>query len=148
MSNIAFRGMGQIGTGRAALTILSTSDEIAVHNSTFSHCFGPGIEVRSAGLANLTSNVVVDTEGPSIAVWNDGKTAQGVRIPVVPRAVVVNNVGGFARILGVDVLFDSVSAFVLCPFNPRCDITAEGNVAAGSGNYGFVFGRCGTCLHV
>lgn len=137
--------MGQAGTGRAALTVASTSERIALHGCTFSRCFGPGVDVRAAGLVNMTNSVILDTEGPAVAVWNDAdeRRAPGVSIPARPRAVLVNNTAGFARKLGLDVRMDTVSSFVLCPYSSQCVIMAEGNVAAGSENYGFVIGRCG-----
>lgn len=134
--------MGQIGTGRAALTVESTSNQTAIHNSTFSHGFGPGIEVRMAELVQITDTVVVDTEGPAIAIWNDIMKTNGKPVPAQPRAVLLRNTAGFARKLGVQVRLDTVSGFVLCPYAAECTIQAEGNTAAGSENYGFVFGKC------
>ena len=142
MTNVAFRGMGQTGTGRAALTIESTSNETAIHNSTFSHGFGPGIEVRTADLVNITDTVVVDTEGPAIAIWNDVRKSNGKPVPTQPKAILMRNTAGFARKLGLDARLDTVSGFVLCPYAIGCTIHAENNTAAGSENYGFVFGQC------
>lgn len=148
VSNVAFRGMGQTGTARAAVTVLTTAGTVALHDCTFSHCFGPGVDVRSAAAVNMTNNVVLDTEGPAVAVWNDPRRAPGVVVPMAPTAVLINNTAGFARKLGVDVVKDSVSGFVLCPYSRNCTVEAEGNVAAGSENYGFVFGRCALAVAV
>lgn len=142
VSNVAFRGMGQAGTARAALTVSSTSDAIALHRCTFSHCFGPGVQIVSAALVNMTNNVVLDTEGPAIAVYNDADNAK-VKIPDVRRVVLVNNTAGFARKLSNNVVLDTVASFVVCPYAKKpCVVEVYGNIAAGSENYGFVFGRC------
>lgn len=143
MTNVAFRGMGQVGTGRAALTIESTSNDTAIHNSTFSHGYGPGIEVRMAERVEITDSVVVDTEGPAISVWNDVQRTNGKAVPDDPLAIILRNTAGFARKLGVSARLDPVSSFVLCPYAPHCTVLAEENTAAGSENYGFVFGKCG-----
>lgn len=134
--------MGQVGTGRAALTIESSSNNTAIRKSTFSHGFGPGIEVRMAELVQITDSVVVDTEGPAIAVWNDWMKSNGKAIPDQPQAIILRNTAGFARKLGERARLDTVSGFVLCPYSRSCTVRAENNTAAGSENYGFVFGRC------
>lgn len=133
--------MGQVGTGRAALTVESSSNDTAIHNSTFSHGYGPGIEIRMAELVQITDSVVVDTEGPAIAVWNDRRKTNGKAIPDQPKAIILRNTAGFARKLGENVRLDTVSGFVLCPYSQSCMVHAENNTAAGSENYGFVFGR-------
>lgn len=149
MSNVAFRGMGQANTARAALTISSTSDAIALHRCTVSHCFGPGVQILSAALVNMTNNVVLDTEGPAIAVYNDPVNSR-VEVPEMPRVVLVNNTAGFARMLGSILVSDTVASFVVCPYAKKkpCVTEVHGNIAAGSENYGFVFGRSVlACVH-
>eukprot|EP00892_Ulva_mutabilis_P008257 jgi/Ulvmu1/5803/UM025_0058.1 len=145
VSNVAFRGMGQAGTARAALTVLSTSEQIALHSCTFSRCYGPGIDVRSAGFVNMTNNIILDTEGPAVWVWNDRLRAEGLQLPAEPRVELVNNTAGFARKLGNNVRTDPVSGFVMCAYSETCVVKAEGNVVAGTENYGFVFGRTDKC---
>lgn len=133
------RGMGQPNTARPMLAVRHNLNGTSIHSCTFFNNSGPGISFDGAQTGSITSTFVAGTDGPSIAVWNDLKRSSAGYLP--PRSsniTITDNIGAWARSLGTFVLMDEVANFVLCPRSTRCNVTAHGNTAAGSENYGFV----------
>lgn len=139
LSGVAMRGLGQPNTARPILAVRHNLAGTSIHSCTFFNSSGPGVSFDGASSASITSSIVAGTDGPSIAVWNDGKRAsQGYSAPAESNITFIDNVGAWARSLGLSVVLDEVANFVLCPKATSCSVTAHGNVAAGSENYGFV----------
>jgi hypothetical protein len=142
LSRVELRGLGQPNTARPILAVRHNVAGTSLHSCTFFNNSGPGISFESASTGSVTSSVVAGTDGPSIAVWNDEKhSSQGYSPPDRSNFTFIDNVGAWARSLGVSVVMDQVANFVLCPKSEGCSTIAYGNVAAGSANYGFVL-RC------
>lgn len=68
--------------------------------------------------------------------------------PVLDRLLSRNDVecyAAWARILGTSEVLDNVANFVLCPNSGGCNIDAQGNIGAGSANYGYIM-KCGSLV--
>ena len=136
------RGMGQPNTARPILAVRHNVNGTNIHSCTFFNNSGPGISFDGAHTGSVTSTFVAGTDGPSIAVWNDNTHAsEGYVPPQSSNITIINNIGAWARSLGISVVMDEVANFVLCPKASSCSVAAHGNIAAGSENYGFVL-RC------
>lgn len=141
------RGLGQLNTARPILAVHHNVGATKIHSCTFFNNAGPGISLDGASSASITSSIVAGTKGPSIAVWNDGARSSGNYSPPESSNITfVDNIGAWARSLGISVVMDEVANFVLCPKATGCSVVAHGNVAAGSENYGFVL-QCASHTH-
>ena len=142
LSGVAMRGIGQPNTGRPIVAVRHNVGGTRIHSCTFFNSSGPGVSLAGASDASITSSIVAGTDGPSIAVWNDNRRSSGDYSPPASSNITfVDNIGAWARSLGVSAVMDEVANFVLCPKSTNCSVLAHGNVAAGSENYGFVL-RC------
>jgi hypothetical protein len=134
------RGMGQPYSARPILAVRHNLADIRIHSCTFFNNSGPGVSFDGVTSGSVTSSFVAGTDGPSFAIWNDVEHAtRPLPPPSWSKVTFTDNVGAWARSLGLNPVLDEVANFVFCPVAKRdCDITAHGNVAAGSANYGFV----------
>lgn len=141
------RGLGQPGTARPILAVRHNLAGTSIHSCTFFNNSGPGVSFDGASTGSISSSFVAGTDGPSIAVWNDKKrAAKDYSPPASSNISFIDNIGAWARSLGFDPVKDEVANFVLCPKSASCNVTAHGNIAAGSENYGMVL-RCDSNDH-
>jgi hypothetical protein len=136
---VAMRGLGQPATNRPGLAVRHNVKGTTLHSCTVFNSTGPGIVLAGAASANISSSFVAGSDGPSIAAWNDEQNAAAGHLP--PRSAnitLTDNIAAWARSLGASAVMDGVANFILCPFAANCTVNAQGNIAAGSANYGFV----------
>jgi hypothetical protein len=143
------RGMGQPNSARPILAVRHNLAGTSIHSCTFFNNSGPGVSFDGVSSGSITSSFVAGTDGPSIAVWNDREhSPQKYAPPASANITVANNIAAWARSLGLNAVTDEVANFVLCPRTKGdCNVTAHGNIAAGSENYGFVLQYASDAFH-